>query len=150
MWTCKRGEVNRHDILHWSGLHILALGVLHWCIRITGFFRQCVKKHNYFVLGLIRFQVHLAYACIIEFCLINTQYLTMQEWCSGCVCMHAYAHLVFKELRNITFFYNDNPRMILQYTSLHVESARNHIQHCTCTCRVPLIDAHFKFYISIY
>ena len=65
-----------------------------------GFIGQCERKHNYFVHVLIRLQVQQVYACIIELCLIifARNILLMHEMCDGCVCMHAYTHLPFKEL----------------------------------------------------
>ena len=57
--------------------------------------RQCERKHNYFVLGLIRLQVQEAYACIIELRLINTFLHTIPNSCMNgvtvvCACMHIY------------------------------------------------------------
>ena len=59
----QKGGVNRHDILHWSGLRIHVFEVVKWSEVNNGFISQCERKQNYFVRGLIRLQVQQAYAC---------------------------------------------------------------------------------------
>ena len=69
-----------------------------------GFFCQCEKKHNYFVHGLIRLQVH-ASTCMHHRAVTDQHIFACniyKSYMNGCASKHAYTHLAFKG-ENITY-----------------------------------------------